>query len=105
MKVALSSTRTFLLTEIEALDPVTIFLQDYGRSGHVTIECYGKAWTTYFGNYGEGTLQKFVAEASPDYLINRFQTSNLPRSFEKQEKAYLSRIVKSVQQAFSQEET
>lgn len=42
------------------LDPVTLHLRDLGGRGHVVVECFGAAWSCYFGAIGGGTLRRFV---------------------------------------------
>lgn len=56
------------------LDPITVILEDLGHSqGQITLSCYGKSWTAYFGNHGSQGIAHAVGESfSTDYLVDRF---------------------------------
>ena len=100
MRAENSSANVVTIFDAPALDPITVLLQDFGGKGRITIECYGKAWTTYFGAYGEGTLPSFVAQCNMSYLLNRFLPTNLGVKALKQESAYLQRILAAVKEVF-----
>ena len=70
MKIQQSTVTKLLLTELDRLDPVTVFLEDYGdNKGKLIIECYGKSWSAYWGSMG-GNLAKFIKRVSSDYIAN-----------------------------------
>lgn len=102
MKIESSGCRVVTVSETDRLDAITIYLQDFTRKGRITVECYGKCWTTYFGAYGDGTLINFVAKADVGYLVNRFLPSNLGVKALKNEEIYLRRIVIAVKDALAQ---
>lgn len=60
------------LTELDALDPITIYIEDIepGR-GKLTFECYGKTWTGFWGGTGCDTLIEFLLSCNDDYIANR----------------------------------
>ncbi|ENA1584359.1 hypothetical protein ABFW48_003508, partial [Salmonella enterica] len=46
MKVEKIDVLSFVLTDLERLDPVRVMIENYEPGkGRVTITCYGKAWT------------------------------------------------------------
>lgn len=101
VRVERSTAEVVTITGGEALDPITVYLQDFGFGrGRITIECYGKVWTTYFGAYGNGTLAQFVGRADRYYLLNRFLPTNLGVKAMKSESAYLTRILAEVRAVF-----
>lgn len=53
------------------LDPVTVMLQDYGGGrGRLVVECYGRAWSCWWGNMGGKTLRDFIRGVDDGYLSN-----------------------------------
>lgn len=99
----ITSTQVTMLTiTTEFLDPIRVFLQDYEPGkGRITIECWGRAWSAYWGGMAGGTLSQFVPTCGPDYIVNCLITGlgeRLKRSI-KHEDEYLLRIVKVVQEA------
>ena len=97
MTVTPVNVRAFEVTGAEALDPITVFLQDFGPGrGRITVECYGSAWTAYFGAMGDTKgIQGFVRDAGLDYLVNKFHAPTLKGR--KRDEAYLRRILGAVQ--------
>lgn len=88
----------FEITDVENLDPVTVFLQDFGTGqGRITVECWGNAWSCYFGGMGTNTIRQFVASAGTDYLVNKL-TGQLHKQTKRNE-AYLRKIVDAVKAA------
>lgn len=85
-----------------ALDAITVFFQDFvPGKGRVLIECYGSAWTAYFGSMDGRTIRQFFVECGADYLVSKLGiTPELKQS--KRAHAYLRRIIKTVQEALMQ---
>ena len=70
MKIETSTVTKLLISELDALDPVTVFLEDFEPGkGKITISCYGKSWTSYWGAMSGDDVATFVCRTSPDYLI------------------------------------
>lgn len=83
------------ILDADRLDPITVLLRDLPtpsrHSGQIIVECYGHAWSCYFGSIGAVSLVEFLS-TDPDYLA-----SKLARGTEKKaEQAYLLRIAKAV---------
>lgn len=58
------------LMESHRLDPIRVTLDDIEPGkGRINIECYGKAWASYWGAMGEQTIAQFFASCDNDYLI------------------------------------
>ena len=69
MKIKKSEVTKLLLTEVDALDPITVFLEDFEpRQGKITIECYGKSWSSYWGGMGSRTISEFFCSCDEHYL-------------------------------------
>ena len=72
MKITESQVRKLTLTDIDSLDPVSVFLEDFGvGQGRVTIECFGDAWSYYWGAMGDSNLIEFLKDANADYISNK----------------------------------
>lgn len=87
MKIKTSKVTKILLTELDHLDPVNIFLEDYGPAqGKITISCYDESWTYYWGSMGEGnTLASFFCSCNNDYLSGKLSPQcdrNIPEDDE-----------------------
>ena len=80
------------ITGAPRLDPIQVFMQDFGGSGRITIECYGKAWSAYFGGIGVESLRKFIATSHPEYLANKLTSGKQSKT----DAAYLDRIARAV---------
>lgn len=84
-----------------ALDPITYVLQDFGPGqGKLIIECYGQAWSAFWGAMGKRSLRDFLKDCDVPYITNCL----LRGAYLKQNKlhaAYLQRIVLVVQAAIT----
>lgn len=78
------------------LDEVVVYWRNLSLGkGHVTVTCWGNAWTGYFGGMGERTIQQFVAGADTSYLVNKLGiTPHLKQT--KRDHAYLARVINAV---------
>jgi hypothetical protein len=93
-----------LITDAPALDPITVITRDTGpKQGQIIIECYGKAWATFWGGMPEKTVREFVIAADTSYIVNRLVDHNAPAKARKAEAEYLTRIVSAIQEAFKAE--
>jgi len=77
MDVKKSNITKLLLTNIEALDPVSVFLEDFGpRQGKIIIECYGKSWSSYWGGMGDRTIAEFFCSCDEHYIAKNLSSIN-----------------------------
>lgn len=82
------------LSDLPGLDPVTVITRDIGPGqGSILVECYGQAWSAYWGGMGPRTVRQFVASCDDDYIVDRMQSG---QKATKAQRAYLSRIIKAV---------
>jgi len=85
----------FTIYDAPKLDPITVIMEDVGPgNGRLTVECYGEAWSGYWGAMGDRTLQEFIADCDAGYLANRM--SNPYQKNLKNRDDYLLRIVTAV---------
>lgn len=101
-KLEVNATR---ITAIPALDPVTVITQDHGQGkGKIIIECYGLAWSAYWGGMGNRTVREFFVSCDTEYLHGYLWPGNWPRRRNTvgQEK-YLTRIIDAVKAAFKEQ--
>ena len=72
MEIEQSQVAKLKITDIEDLDPITVFIEDLDTSkGKITIECFGKCWSAFWGGMGERTTAQFVSTvSSSDYIAN-----------------------------------
>ena len=79
MKITRSAVTKLTITDVPKLDPISVILEDIepGR-GKVVIECYGQAWSGYWGSMGEDTsVADFLRQCDTDYIANRIAGENL----------------------------
>ncbi|PUB80892.1 MAG: hypothetical protein DBP02_19810 [gamma proteobacterium symbiont of Ctena orbiculata] len=83
MNIENRQTKTYILTDLDSLDPVTVYVTNYepGR-GKVVVECFGKAWAYFWGSMGELTLQQFFVSCNNDYILNKLLEDTRQTDFE-----------------------
>ncbi len=91
------------IPEAAGLDAIQVYWYDIGpEKGHVTITCWGSAWTSYFGAMGGRTISQFFAACDRDYLETKLGiTSHLKQG--KAGRAYLGRIIAAIHAALAKE--
>jgi hypothetical protein len=96
----LTELKAFMLTEVPALDPITVILHDIAPGqGKITVECYGQAWSSYWGAMGTRSVAQFVASCDVTYLVGKMNPITVGRSTGKSAEAYLARILTVVKEA------
>jgi len=65
----ISSIKKIEITDIIGLDPVSVYLEDFGpRKGKITISCHDRSWNSYWGGMGDRTIDKFFLSCDNGYL-------------------------------------
>jgi hypothetical protein len=65
----------------KALDPITVIFQDTGPSaGRIIVECYGAAWSAYWGSMSGNTVRQFVTNVDAGYLANKLCSAEHKRT-------------------------
>lgn len=94
MKISPITVTALEITEAPALDPIRVFMQDFGKGqGRLIIECYGRAWSNFWGAMGTD-LRTFLLEAEVCYIENALHCGQKTKKVERE---YLQRIVKALQ--------
>ncbi|NVZ32014.1 hypothetical protein HX779_08510 [Pseudomonas sp. A4002] len=84
LQVERSTVTKLVITGAPRLDPITVFLEDFGRrdcpiesdqnyqtaQGKITINCWDKSWNAYWGGMGPRTVAEFVAKYDWPYVLN-----------------------------------
>lgn len=98
MRIEAQPARIFRVYDAPKLDPILVVMQDLGAGvGRLLIECYGDAWTGYWGAMGERSIEQFLLSCSADYIAGTMLGAQHKRS--KNSQAYILRIVGAVQTA------
>lgn len=96
MKISPLEITALEITEVPALDPVRVFMQDFGKGqGRLIIECYGRAWSNFWAMMGTD-LRSFLLAADVGYIENALHCGQKPKKVERE---YLQRIVRALQTA------
>lgn len=87
--VAGERSEIFTIYGAPSLDPITVVLQDLApEKGRLIVECYGRAWSAFWGAMGDRSLAEFIASCDADYI----QTKLSPERLKKADAEYLGRI-------------
>lgn len=75
MKVAVSQTTQLVLTELESIDPITVYLENHepGR-GRITIQCFDASWTAAWGAMGGRSVEAFFISCDDHYLAKNLSS-------------------------------
>ena len=73
MEIETSKVIKVKITGGDRLDPIHVFLEDIGKgAGRITIVCYGKAWSSYWGSMGEDNdIREFFISCNEQYLTEK----------------------------------
>lgn len=81
MQVSVSHTTKIVLSKLQRLDPVSIYLDnpEPGR-GKITIECFGKSWSSFWPAMGGRRVEEFFVTCDDEYLAGNLSTcrSHIP---------------------------
>ena len=75
MQIETTQVKKLRITDIEQLDPVTVYLEETGpHSGKVIMEVFGTAWSYHWGGIGEsrGGIANFFCSCDNHYLALKF---------------------------------
>ena len=83
LKVKRSTVTKLVITGAQNLDPITVFLEDLAPcKGMITVSCWGKSWTAYWGGMWEGrNIGQFFCELNTSYIIGYFDQAMSSRQF------------------------
>lgn len=69
MKIQKTTIQKIILTDLVGLDPIDVMLEDIEPGkGRITIRCYTKAWTAYWGGMGNRTIAQFYCDCDEHYI-------------------------------------
>lgn len=79
LNIEQSTVQKLKITGAKSLDPVSVFLEDQAPGkGKITIECYGKSWSAWWGAMGDKTtITEFFCEAPDEYLAKNLSSAPL----------------------------
>ncbi len=101
MKIQPITVTSFVIWDVPMLDPITVIMRDIEPNrGELIVECFGCAWSGYWGSTGHDTLREFLRRVSADYvagtMIRGRRQYITNRNAEDREVEYLQRIVQAV---------
>lgn len=71
MKITQSTIQQIVIRDVKSLDPVKVMIENIQPGvGNITITCFGKSWTSYWGSMSDRTIQEFFVDCNDSYLIN-----------------------------------
>ena len=76
MEITETTVRGLRLTEVRddqgKLDPIDVQVQNLGPGqGKITISCFGRCWTAYWGAMGGETMEEFFISSNTQYLVRK----------------------------------
>ena len=74
MKIATETVQKLIITGVQSLDPIAVYLEDQGpECGKVTITCFNDSWSYFWGAMGKGnTIRSFLLKCDEHYLAGKF---------------------------------
>lgn len=95
LKVVRSTVTKLVITGAPRLDPITVFLEDFGRRNcrteadpnyqtvqdKITINCWDNSWNAHWGGMGPRTVAEFVADCDWHYILNCLDRGISPTVF------------------------
>lgn len=94
------TVEAFAVEDVKGIDPLLVVLQDDGPGkGRLLVECFGEAWSCYWGGMGDLTVARFVAEAGIDYLESKMQS---PFENRRKRSQYLRKVLAAVQEGIKE---
>lgn len=70
MKVEKAIVEKLVITDVPNLDTVEAVVEHFpGYQGKLTVSCFGRSWTAFWGNMG-CSVTDFISSVSSDYIIN-----------------------------------
>lgn len=106
MNITATTIKQLLIDGVPGLDPVRVMVENYEPGqGRITITCWGRAWTAAWFAMSGKSIEQFVAEAYPDYVLSNMKSAMAPglKRNQKHDDAYLIRIIVAVQEALRQQ--
>lgn len=108
MNITYTATKVFRISDVRGLDPITVYLDDHepGR-GTLTLRCFDRAWTCYWGAMGDGyDLARFIGRSvDAGYIANCLVRGGRAvitgRRVEDKEEAYVLRIAEALKAAIA----
>ena len=75
MQTATSTVDKLIITDVPNLDPVSVYLEDFGPGrGKITITCFDDAWSNFWGAMGEKyDIRSFFTKCDAHYLANKLR--------------------------------
>lgn len=71
MNVLIEYAKKLHISNIERLDNVDVYLEDFGDGrGKMTASCFGQSWSWFWGSMGK-PLEQFILSCGNDYLIGK----------------------------------
>lgn len=75
MQIEQTQLTKLTLTELEALDPVSVIVEDYEPGkGKIIIECYGESWSAFWGSMGGRCLADFFCSCDEHYIAKKLSS-------------------------------
>jgi len=72
MKLETSNVKKIVIRDLKDLDPISLYLEDYGKGqGQITIICFNKSWSNFWGSMGTENLTDFILSADNHYLSKK----------------------------------
>ncbi|MEW4983093.1 MAG: hypothetical protein AB1Y26_07660 [Cycloclasticus sp.] len=71
MKIESTQITKLTLSDLDNLDPVSVIAEDIANGrGKISFECYGKAFSAYWGGMGDNTIAEFFCSCDEHYIAS-----------------------------------
>lgn len=71
MQISRTPVTRLLISGVARLDPISVILEDIGAGrGKIILECFGQAWSAYWGAMGDRSVASFFCAQDECYLVD-----------------------------------
>lgn len=84
MQIDKRDTETYVITDLDGLDPITVYVTNYEPGkGKIVIQCYCDSWVNYWGGMGGMNLQQFFCSCDNGYILRKLLKKTHETDFDK----------------------
>lgn len=77
MEITTGTVNKITIPKPKGLDPITVFYENFGKAqGRITIICYNKVWTSFWGSMGGQNILEFFNSCDEGYIAKNLSDIN-----------------------------
>jgi len=86
MNAAIKITVEAVRIDHHGIDPITLIIEDIAPGqGRIIVECFGAAWSAWWGGMAGKTTVQFVAGCHADYIASKLWPEGMKRRTDRED--------------------